>query len=138
MAMDFYEVLGVKPTASQKEIQAAYRALVSRYHPDKHQDNALRELAEQKLQELNEAYEVLSDPERRAQYDQDPQGSFTSPQRHNRESAQAIRIQRFLNWALVVIGMPILVRFIRNPKVSAAIIFAAVLWFILRVRKPKP
>lgn len=135
---DYYEILGVKPTASEKEIQSAYRKLVSRYHPDKHQDNALRELAEEKLQELNEAYEILSDPQRRANYDRKPARAFSPGGGHTNAPSTTLRIQRFLNWALIVIGTPILVRFVRNPKVSAAIIMAAVLWFLWRWRKPRP
>lgn len=55
-----YEVLGIKEGASQEEIKAAYREQVKKYHPDKHTDNPLQELAEEKLQEINEAYEYLS------------------------------------------------------------------------------
>lgn len=55
-----YEVLGIKEGASQEEIKAAYREQVKKYHPDKHQDNPLADLAEEKLQEINEAYEYLT------------------------------------------------------------------------------
>jgi molecular chaperone DnaJ len=54
-----YEILGVKEGASKEEIKAAYKAQVKKYHPDKHQDNPLYELAEEKLQEINEAYDYL-------------------------------------------------------------------------------
>lgn len=54
-----YEVLGIKEGASQEEIKAAYREQVKKYHPDKYQDNPLQDLAEEKLQEINEAYEYL-------------------------------------------------------------------------------
>lgn len=54
-----YEVLGVKPGASEEEIRAAYRELVKKYHPDKYVDNPLADLAEEKMQEINEAYDVL-------------------------------------------------------------------------------
>ena len=50
---DHYEALGIKPTASPKEISTAYKALVSKYHPDKHEQNELKDLAEEKLQQLN-------------------------------------------------------------------------------------
>lgn len=55
-----YEVLGIKESASQEEIKAAYREMVKKYHPDKHQDNPLQDLAEERLREINEAYEQLS------------------------------------------------------------------------------
>ena len=58
--MNPYEVLGIKPNATDAEIKTAYRNLVKKYHPDKHQDNPLSELAEEKLREINEAYEMLT------------------------------------------------------------------------------
>lgn len=54
-----YEVLGIKPGASEAEIKAAYKELVKKYHPDKYQNNPLADLAEEKLQEINEAYDAL-------------------------------------------------------------------------------
>ncbi|HML36669.1 MAG TPA: DnaJ domain-containing protein [Bacillota bacterium] len=53
-------MLGIKEGASQEEIKAAYREQVKKYHPDKYQDNPLQDLAEEKLQEINEAYEYLT------------------------------------------------------------------------------
>ena len=58
--MNPYEVLGVKPNASQEEIKSAYRKLVKQYHPDQYRDNPLQELAEKKLAEVNEAYQMLT------------------------------------------------------------------------------
>lgn len=55
-----YEVLGVRQGASDDEIKAAYRELVKKYHPDKYQNNPLADLAEEKLQEINEAYDELT------------------------------------------------------------------------------
>ncbi len=59
MIDDPYKVLGVSPTASDEEIKAAYRELVKKYHPDKYQDNPLGELAQEKLQQVNEAYDQI-------------------------------------------------------------------------------
>jgi molecular chaperone DnaJ len=64
---DYYEVLGVKKDASEKEISAAYRKLALKYHPDRNPDS---KEAEDKFKEATEAYEVLNDPEKRTQYDQ--------------------------------------------------------------------
>ena len=64
---DYYEVLGVEKGASDDEIKKAHRRLAKKYHPDLNKDNP--EAAE-KFKELNEAYEVLSDKEKRAKYDQ--------------------------------------------------------------------
>jgi molecular chaperone DnaJ len=63
---DFYEVLGVNRTASADDIKRAYRALARRHHPDVADNKAE---AEHRFKEINEAYEVLSDPQKRAQYD---------------------------------------------------------------------
>lgn len=54
-----YEVLGVRQGASQEEIKKAYRELVKKYHPDQYRDNPLSTLAEEKLKEINEAYDIL-------------------------------------------------------------------------------
>ncbi|MCM8776034.1 MAG: molecular chaperone DnaJ [Candidatus Omnitrophica bacterium] len=64
---DYYEVLGVKRTASVDEIKKAYRKLAMQYHPDRNPND---KTAEQKFKEAAEAYAILSDPEKRAQYDQ--------------------------------------------------------------------
>jgi len=64
--IDYYKTLGVSKTATDKDIKNAYRKLARKYHPDLNPDNAE---AHKKFQELNEANEVLSDPEKRTKYD---------------------------------------------------------------------
>lgn len=54
-----YEVLGVSKNSTEDEIKSAYRELVKKYHPDKYQNNPLADLAQEKLQEVNEAYDYL-------------------------------------------------------------------------------
>ena len=64
---DYYQILGVSRSASADEIRAAYRKLALKYHPDR---NPGDKQAEDKFKEMNEAYQVLSDPQKRARYDQ--------------------------------------------------------------------
>ncbi|RYD03168.1 hypothetical protein N752_20235 [Desulforamulus aquiferis] len=65
---DYYRVLGLERTAGEGEIKAAYRRLARKHHPDLH-TGSQKEAEEEKFKEINEAYEVLSDPEKRAKYD---------------------------------------------------------------------
>ena len=65
---DYYEVLGVSKTATDEELKKAYRKLAKKYHPDANPDNPKE--AEAKFKEVNEAYENLSDPQKRKMYDQ--------------------------------------------------------------------
>lgn len=64
--IDYYKILGVSKTATEKDIKTAYRKLARKYHPDLNPDN---KVAENKFKEINEANEVLSSPENRKKYD---------------------------------------------------------------------
>ena len=83
---DYYEVLGIQKSASADEIKRAYRQLAKKYHPDMNEGD---KDAEQKFKEVNEAYAVLSDPDKKAKYDQygfagiDPNMGGSSQARRN-------------------------------------------------------
>ena len=76
MDRDYYKILGVSKTASPEELKRAYRKLALQYHPDK---NKTKE-AEEKFKEINHAYEVLSDSQKRQQYDQFGPSAFAGGQ----------------------------------------------------------
>ncbi len=70
---DYYEVLGITKDASDADIKKAYRKMAKKYHPDANPDN---KEAEEKFKEVNEAYEILSDPQKKAAYDQYGHAAF--------------------------------------------------------------
>src|SRR5438046_8730601 len=74
MKRDYYEVLGVSRSASEDDVKKAYRKLALRYHPDRNPED--RHEAEERFKEISEAYQVLSDPERRSLYDRFGHAAF--------------------------------------------------------------
>lgn len=80
MSVDYYKILGVSPEATAEEIKKAYRKLALKYHPDRNPNN---KSAEENFKKLSEAYAVLSDPEKKKQYDSFGSDSFS--QRFSRE-----------------------------------------------------
>ena len=71
---DYYDILGVNKNASADEIKKAYRKQALEWHPDRHKDD--KEAAEKRFKEINEAYQVLSDQQKRAAYDQYGHAAF--------------------------------------------------------------
>ncbi len=106
---DFYDVLGVSESASQKEIKAAYRKLAQKYHPDRNPDDPD---AEDRFKEVQEAYGVLSDEEKRREYDRmrkDPFAQGAGPSgfggRQGFESGQGQRYYRTSDGTYVRLDM---------------------------------
>ena len=73
MKEDYYDILGISKSASAAEIKKAYRKMAIKYHPDKNPDD---KEAEEKFKKSAEAYEVLSNPDKRARYDQMGHAAF--------------------------------------------------------------
>lgn len=91
---DFYQILGVSPKASLEEIKERFRFLAQAYHPDKFASTNHKAQAEEQFKRINEAYQVLSDPRKRAEYDgkRFAQPSwFEEEERRQREQAEAER-----------------------------------------------
>jgi len=72
---DYYDILGVSKGAPADEVKKAYRKQALEWHPDKHKDN--KEAAEKRFKEINEAYQILSDVEKRRAYDQFGHAAFS-------------------------------------------------------------
>lgn len=82
---DYYIILGILPDAEDVVIRAAYKALVQRYHPDRFKGDPVE--AHRKTAELNEAYEILSNPQKRAQYDTQRKTSQNSTNEYNEDNS---------------------------------------------------
>jgi curved DNA-binding protein CbpA len=104
--LDPYAILGVTRSATFAEIRSAYRALVDRYHPDRHHGNPLANLANDRMVAINQAYGVLSDPGRRAAFDQ--VGSRSRVRRA--APAPAPRMSSLAKWGLALLLLPLLLR----------------------------
>jgi DnaJ-class molecular chaperone len=107
--VDYYQVLGVDRNATDKEIKEAYRRLAFKYHPDV---NAGDKSAEAKMKEINKAYEVLSDPKQKADYDkqldsntQVPHAPYKATRTVSEDLARIIFDKDAPGWARVLAGV---------------------------------
>ncbi len=96
---NYYQVLGVNRNATAEEIRKAFRKLAFKYHPDRNHEVG----AEEKFKEANKAYEVLSNPEKRAVYDAQ-QVSYAQATYKPYRPAQSDQ-RGFLGWAKVLVGV---------------------------------
>lgn len=101
---DPYVVLNVPRRATAEQIRAAYLSQAARYHPDQHQGNPLEELASARMAEINRAYELLSDPSRRAAFDAGSQN------RTARDAADRAMRGRFMKGAALLVAVPLVFR----------------------------
>lgn len=142
---DYYAVLGVSKNADALQIQKAYKALVAKYHPDKHQGNELEDLAKEKLTEANEAYNILSNQSLKIQYDgarkhrvhipPSTGGNNCAPQGPAPKDAATI-VRKLIIFILFAASVPFALRFVRSPKIAAVIGIAVLLaWFGPRIVK---
>lgn len=123
--------MGVAPNASNADIAKAYKKLAARYHPDLHQENELKDLAREKMDQLNMAYEVLSDQTKRAAYDRE---RLANPMYQRPVTTTPRILPRFLLLLALVIGAILVMRFIPNPRVSTVVALAvAAIWFGPRI-----
>lgn len=94
--MNPYEVLGIKPGASQEEIKSAYRKLVKQYHPDQYRDNPLQELAQQKLAEVNEAYNQLTNGKSSGSYSSNTSSSYSNNNSYGNSASELSQARAYL------------------------------------------
>lgn len=92
MTWKYYEILGVPRHSTESDIKSAYRQLALQYHPDIHPDKAY---AEERFKQINEAYQVLSDPEKRAIYDQHGD-TWSTAQRTQNDGPNPGELQRMM------------------------------------------
>lgn len=96
--MDYYEIIGVSRTATPDEIKSRYRELVKKFHPDSHVSNPLADLAAEKFKEIQEAYSVLIDPDKRRAYDHGAQDQSFSSSSYESIIAEAERYGNLRLW----------------------------------------
>ena len=94
--MNPYEVLGIKPGASQEEIKSAYRKLVKQYHPDQYRDNPLQELAQQKLAEVNDAYNQLTSGKSSGNYSSNTSSSYSNNNSYSNSASELSQARAYL------------------------------------------
>lgn len=100
---DPYSVLGVSQDASDEEIKKAYRELARKYHPDNYQNNPLADLAEEKMKEINEAYDTLTKQRSGGGYQQQSQGGYggyggyTQQRSYSAGNQTYARVRSFIN-----------------------------------------
>ncbi len=139
--LDYYHILQVHPEAEAEVIHAAYRKLAAKYHPDV---NGAPGAAE-KMKQINRAYEMLSDPRRRAEYDM----SRTLSSKHGPVKTTAKTLSSWPSWKTLLFVALILLLVFVVPRFGPAILFSLarfaipllvaglVIWFIYSFTSPR-
>ncbi len=123
--------MGVPPTAGKSDIAKAYKKLAARYHPDLHQGNELKDLAREKMDQLNRAYEVLSDEAKRAVYDRE---RLSNPVYRQTKARTPKVLPRLLLLVVLVFVAYLALRIFPNPRVSTIMaVVVALVWFGPRI-----
>lgn len=134
--IDYYTLLGVSRGARTQEITAAYRRLAAQYHPDRHEGNALQPLAEEKLKALNEAHQVLSKPNLRAQYDAALAGQAPQPgvMHDPRSAGPRALAQIVIRWVTLGTLLFVGVRLFRDPRLLLVAVAGWIAWRVVKGR----
>ncbi len=134
---DYYKILQIHPEASLEVMNNAYRTLVKQHHPDVYHSQRKNRMTE-KMQEINEAYQVLSNQSTRAHYDQQTQATGTTSQ--TAPSSLKAALKRMLLWSLssYVVGRLILSPLVSNPAFKIFLVFAILFGLIRFYSRQKP
>jgi curved DNA-binding protein CbpA len=124
---DYYAILQVHPEADREVIGAAYRRLAAKYHPDV----STSPDAAEKMKQLNEAYEVISDPARRAAYDRSRRIRGTA-------SGDGLAPVRSWRWFVLPVGLLVFILIAATRGIKLALmllVLAAVIWVVVKLWK---
>ena len=101
---DPYEVLGVSPNASEEEVKRAYRELARKYHPDNYVDNPLADLAQEKMKEINEAYDAITRGTASRSSTQSSGSSWSGNAQGSSTNATYAQIRQYINLGNLVVA----------------------------------
>jgi curved DNA-binding protein CbpA len=121
---DYYAILEVSPEASPEVITNAYRALVKKYHPDRYYASAMRSGIEERMQEINEAYTVLSTPDTRQQYDRRLETYRQQAPTQTQRAKRTRELKKLVYWFLLVLFLALFFRTL--VRVAAIILMSPV------------
>lgn len=139
---DYYQILQVHPQVGQEVLNGAYRSLVKQFHPDKYHTSR-KVLMNEKMREINEAYQVLSNPATRTEYDQRYQSSPASFAQAPKPPSLRRQIRSVLLWSLLsYLALSVVIRpLLGSPWIKLLLLAGLATLFIrlyLKGKKPSP